>query len=165
MKKPLLITTCLFCLGICRAQSLAPEVIGSAGDVFSASNGSLEWTIGEIMTETYQQSNGYLTQGFHQTGQGFVGINEINVADNFSIYPNPVKDLLHLSFDSKEKGNYVIELFDMQGKKLLSQQITAGKGLQSTELNMQDIGSGVYLLNVYNTHTSTRNAFKINKLN
>ncbi|MEM1358204.1 MAG: T9SS type A sorting domain-containing protein [Bacteroidota bacterium] len=47
------------------AQSLTPEVVASAGETFSNGSLTLEWTLGEIMTETYT-GDIILTQGFHQ---------------------------------------------------------------------------------------------------
>lgn len=47
------------------AQSVTPEVVATTGETFSNSTVTLEWTLGEIMTETYPGSI-LLTQGFHQ---------------------------------------------------------------------------------------------------
>ncbi len=46
-------------------QSLSMEVIGSSGSYFEATNGNLHWTVGEIMTERFENDQ-ILTQGFHQ---------------------------------------------------------------------------------------------------
>lgn len=51
---------------IITAQSLTPQVISSAGDFYQGSNVSLSWTLGEIATETYDNGNIVLTQGFQQ---------------------------------------------------------------------------------------------------
>ena len=46
------------------AQSVTPEVVASAGETFSNSSLTLEWTLGEIVTETFVGTI-VLTQGFH----------------------------------------------------------------------------------------------------
>ncbi|MBN2174518.1 MAG: hypothetical protein JW731_10310, partial [Bacteroidales bacterium] len=48
------------------AQSVSPEVIASAGDYFENSTGSLSWTLGEVMNETFSNGSNILTQGFQQ---------------------------------------------------------------------------------------------------
>lgn len=47
-------------------QSGPPSAVVTAGDYFSISPGSFSWTLGEIMSETYAQPNGILTQGLQQ---------------------------------------------------------------------------------------------------
>src|SRR6478609_8172819 len=63
-KKKALIVLFYSSFGFCSAQSLSHSVIGAAGDTFHSSNGSLDWTLGEIMTEAYIQNGKMLTQGF-----------------------------------------------------------------------------------------------------
>ncbi|MEL7163603.1 MAG: hypothetical protein AAFN92_22790 [Bacteroidota bacterium] len=55
----------LFTCGTLGAQSVTPEVVAPAGTTFTNGTISLEWTLGEIMTETFTGSV-VLTQGFHQ---------------------------------------------------------------------------------------------------
>ena len=45
----------------------AQEVITTAGDYHSAASGSLSWTLGEVLTETYSTGLNSLTQGFNQS--------------------------------------------------------------------------------------------------
>ncbi len=47
------------------AQSLTQEAVTSGGETFTNGNFSLEWTLGEIMTESYAGSI-VITQGIHQ---------------------------------------------------------------------------------------------------
>jgi hypothetical protein len=44
----------------------AQEVVSSQGDVYSNANGSIEFTIGEVIINTVANGNTQLTQGFHQ---------------------------------------------------------------------------------------------------
>lgn len=48
------------------AQSFARFVVGSAGTFATSTQGSMEWTIGEVTTETYVNARYSFTQGFHQ---------------------------------------------------------------------------------------------------
>ena len=51
------------------SQQLTPTVLSSAGDVQTNGNVSLSWTLGEVATETYDNGNIILTQGFQQPFQ------------------------------------------------------------------------------------------------
>lgn len=109
-----------------RAQSLSASVIGSTGGHFASSGGSLSWTLGEIMTETYKQNRGFLTQGFHQPLMIRVtGLEEVE-EKNLLVFPNPVRDILNLQIT--ENGDYRIELFDLQGQRLVNDQTQMATG-------------------------------------
>jgi len=59
-----------------------------------------------------------------------------------NVYPNPVSG--HLSFDSGNDDQMVFELFDMQGRKILSAVLRNGE-----KLNMQGLKSGIYFYNLF----------------
>ncbi len=54
----------IFCFG----QSIERDVVAASGDYYEGANISLSWTLGEIATETYDNGNNILTQGFQQPG-------------------------------------------------------------------------------------------------
>lgn len=68
MKKPksallgILMFACLFVHG----QTTPLQLISSAGESFKNSNYQLDWSIGELVIETYSGNQNMLTQGFHQ---------------------------------------------------------------------------------------------------
>lgn len=61
-----LVLTIIFISRYANAQSLSPTVVASQGDYFWSTTVSVEWTIGEVMIETYTVQDHFLTQGFHQ---------------------------------------------------------------------------------------------------
>ncbi|WP_191860786.1 HYR domain-containing protein, partial [Hanstruepera ponticola] len=52
--------------GISFGQTISRDVSPASGGVYSNSSGSLSWTLGETMTQTFQVGNTMLTQGFQQ---------------------------------------------------------------------------------------------------
>ncbi len=58
--------TLVFAFQYANAQVFDRYVIGSAGTFATSVNGSMSWTIGEVVMETYSSSNNSFTQGFHQ---------------------------------------------------------------------------------------------------
>ena len=161
MKKWIIIITFLLNVVLANAQSLLSSVVGSAGDQFASASGSLEWTLGEIMTETYQQSQGFFTQGFQQPAT--IKVTSINEEEdrNLVAYPNPTRNLLNVR--TSENGDYRIELFNLQGQKLINLNITGNNGVHIHQIDLQDFGVAVYLLRISNTSTEKNSNHRIEK--
>ena len=162
MKQTLIISFFCFVIAFSNGQSLSPSVIGSTGEQFASASGSLEWTLGEIMTETYRQSIGYFTQGFHQpTTIKITGLEEAQ-EKNIFVYPNPVRDVLYVK--TTENGDYLIELFDMQGWKAVNNNSSVGTGTDIHQINLTDFSAAMYLLRIVNITTGKSTYHKVEKL-
>ncbi|MEM7509490.1 MAG: T9SS type A sorting domain-containing protein, partial [Bacteroidota bacterium] len=65
------------------------------------------------------------------------------------IYPNPAKDFLLIDLDKTRQGNYLIRLLDMKGSTLNELAVEASTQQAHTYvINLQDITSGIYLLEI-----------------
>jgi glucuronoarabinoxylan endo-1,4-beta-xylanase len=66
---------------------------------------------------------------------------EINsqMVNSFKVYPNPVKDVLNIDFNT---NNTSCEIFDMQGKMVL--KLVSG----STQFNVSNLSKGIYTLKI-----------------
>ena len=142
------------------AQSLTPSVTASSGDFFSSSSGSLSWTLGEVMTETYPQSIGYLTQGFQQPLS--ILVTGITNEKNIFVYPNPAREYLNVNL--AEPGDYRIELYDLQGVRVLDAEVKVGIEGATQRYSMQDFRVAMYLLRVTNFSTSKNFVYRIEKI-
>ncbi len=160
MKKiyPFLISQFLFFSSF--AQSFGPEILGSAGAFSSSSSGSMAWTIGEVMTETYSSSNNFFTQGFHQPDTSII-IN-VNSFSNgkISVYPNPSAENIFLDF-SGHPGNYFVEIFDMKGQLVFFDKTQFNQ--KQIKISLTKFSNGVYLLNLTNSESNFHNSYKIIK--
>lgn len=72
-----IIIFCLLAFSSVQAQSLSQQVIASSGEYVTGTNFDISWTLGEIATETFNNGNYTITQGFQQPVTGVVisGIN------------------------------------------------------------------------------------------
>jgi polyhydroxybutyrate depolymerase len=82
-------------------------------------------------------------------------IKKNNIAGNFSVYPNPVKDIIHINVESEFIGTYYA-ITSVSG-----QIVSEGKiDKQDSVINIQDLSEGIYFMQLdENTHQS----FKIIK--
>lgn len=154
------------------SQSITPSVITSGGSFYQGSTGSLQWTIGEPIIETYSNPQGILTQGFQQSvytisdfdstiitfpknNQDLIYIPQFSV----KVYPNPASDYINILINSEEISNTKIELVDFSGKVILKENLN--------ELNLQiDLSSvppGMYFLRITNYYSGYYKTFKIEK--
>lgn len=77
-----------------------------------------------------------------------IGI-EYSVDDEnkFKIYPNPVTQLLSISFNSSQGSGYHIEIFSASGKKVLSTEVNGG----NNEIDVAHLKQGFYLIRIENS--------------
>jgi hypothetical protein len=146
------------CCQIADGQTLPRSVISSAGGQFISSAGSLEWSLGEIMTETYSHDGGFLTQGFQQPSRVIVtSLVEDETAT--LIYPNPVSRFLYVKTASDHE--WQVELFDLHGKRMMSpiQKIDDTR----IEVDLLGLPTAIYLLGISDIITGAKTYHKVIK--
>ena len=143
------------------AQSFQPTVIGSAGADVVFANGTMAWTIGEVMTETYSGSNNYFTQGFHQPDTLAIPTDVNNpMLGTVLVYPNPVVD--HVVVDLLQStGNFFSEVFDAQGKLVNRQAVYPGAA--PARISFKEFANGIYVIHVINSDLNQRVSYKLIK--
>lgn len=63
----------------------AQEVFSSGANYTETPTGSLSWTIGETLTETFSDGNGIFTQGFHQSDMLQTTCQELSLMQGFNM--------------------------------------------------------------------------------
>ena len=110
-----------------KAQSIAPQVITSGASNFSQSNGSISFTIGELVVTTETNGSGnYLGNGFIPGSVISTTVMSIEQPDasifRVKVYPNPTNDLLFVDFITSQVDWVRIEIVDPQGRLLFSEK-------------------------------------------
>jgi len=78
----------------------------------------------------------------------FVDINAVNNIDEdaiISAYPNPASEVLYINYDLKTIANGQLNVYNVLGEKMISQEINSSKG--RLELNVSELSEGIYLYN------------------
>jgi hypothetical protein len=141
-----------------KAQSLEPTVIASDGGFAVLGSGTIAWTLGETVTETFSNANNSLTQGFHQPS--LINVNGIGgvAIPGMSVYPNPAAESININLTHLPAGDYSIALFDVLGNKVSEMNVADNR---IVFLPLTPFANGVYLLTV--SSVSFSQSFKVIK--
>ena len=66
----------------------------------------------------------------------------------FTAYPNPTTDKVTVSFTSESGAAGILKLVDMTGRELISNNFSIEQGLNSREINLDNIATGLYLITI-----------------
>ncbi len=73
----------------------------------------------------------------------------LNNEELLVIYPNPVADVLHLKLNSTEEEKVVLEIINQNGQVLLKSNESVKKGENQLDVNVSQLSSGVYIINLH----------------
>ena len=134
----------------------AQEVVSSQGETYSNANGSIDFTVGEVIVNTGTNGTNDLTQGFHQTNWNFLGVEDFAPDYQATIFPNPTQDVLNIKTSVYENVTYT--LYDAQGK-LVMQNILS---VEQTPIQVSQLAPGSYSLELIfeNTNDGTLSSSK-----
>jgi PKD repeat protein len=65
------------------------------------------------------------------------------------LYPNPVREILRVDFKNTDAKELIIQIKNMSGQVVYLNQIT-NDGSSHTDLNIQNLKAGIYMLRIYN---------------
>ncbi len=68
--------------------------------------------------------------------------------DKLSFHPNPNDGKFTLKFNTEEKGNTDIKIYDINGKEVYNERIQNFDGKYEKEIDISENGSGTYFLKV-----------------
>jgi hypothetical protein len=125
----------------------AQETITTTGGNASGSGGSVSYSVGQVVDTTNTGTNGSAAQGVQQPFEITVvtALEESKgIILQFSAYPNPATDFLILRIEGKMQAQYVISLYDINGKLLANKKIDGNE----TRIDMKKLVHAIYFLKV-----------------
>lgn len=86
-------------------------------------------------------------------------------ASNISVWPNPVPvsgNTFNVGFNELDRGDYIVQLVDMDGKVIVSRPVRLGSKRQTIPINYgKGVSGGLYVVQVLNSSNVTQTARKI----
>lgn len=150
MKWMLLTSSLMMFTVVLQAQQLTPTVLSSSGLSF----GTNSFTIGEVMTQSFAESDVVLTQGFHQPEENSVAVQEYDESIAIEIYPNPVRNVLTISMPTIDQAE--VKLFDATGKLVMVREVK-----HSDTIDMSIFSRGLYIIHLFESDGGTSHRFSI----
>jgi len=153
MKKLLLILFSLPMIGF--GQILSPSVVSSSGASYSNGGVIMDFTLGEIVIETFSNNANILTQGFHQ---GIIKI-VLSVSDidiKTKIYPNPTTNFIIIELEKNVNADILV--YDINGKIVIKDKLNDE---QQKQLDFSFLNQGNYLLHI--NIADKQSVYQINK--
>jgi len=74
-------------------------------------------------------------------------------AMNIVAYPNPVSDVLNVSFDSDKNQDVVVTMMDAAGRLVISENRNADEGTNKFEMSVKGMASGIYTMQLRTSET------------
>lgn len=126
-------------VNLCHSQDYQ---IGFAGTGASTTFESIE------VQNLTQGTSLTLTQGdvLHLKGIATGIVDTKHQEGEIQVYPNPMKDLCKIEFSALLTGEYVIDLYNISGKKVLSDKYVLSAG--SHVFNIEGLSAGIYSLSI-----------------
>lgn len=141
---------------VCISPLIAQQVVTTGGASNKKIQGSVEYSIGEIATSTYSNSNGSIHEGVIQD---YISItSDIVQIENISIqvFPNPVTSKLTVDVDSPQ--DFIYSVYDISGNLLETNAFAT-----HTELDFQSKAQGTYILKILDKNSDKINSYSIIK--
>lgn len=156
-------------INFCQAQVSHSATVNATGGSAQLAGNTYEWSIGEMtLVNTVATANLVVTQGLLQPILNTTGIRHPELsADQLMVYPNPTKDIVFIKPGLDPGTSLTLVVYDISGRAFYRTTRILKTG---TELQAVDLGryaAGNYLLDIIagTSNTSTKNTFKIQKLN
>lgn len=150
-----------FALTILSISSLQAQqnVVSSGGDATGSGGGS-SYSIGQVVYTTNSGSTGTVAQGIQQAYSITTLSNPELTALTLSVqtYPNPTTNIIVLALANVDLTDLSYVLYDINGRTIANALVNQAQ----TQIGMQNLTSGVYILKV-NQNNAELKSFKIIK--
>lgn len=133
------------------SQTSILEVVAPAGGVFTETDFSVSWTLGEPVIETWinQEAGIIVTSGFQQGSMYGTNV-PVDPTAGFSVkmYPNPASMQTNIGISLPAIAEITITVTDITGRTVLQDKFIPANLLYTYPLNISSLKSGLYLVKV-----------------
>jgi hypothetical protein len=148
------------CLGV-QAQTLQPGLLSASGGSGTTSSGSLDWSVGELVVQTFSAGNQQLTQGFHQNGMTLTPVYEVGGQwISIEVFPNPAAQQLSIQRQGEHLGEQKFVLRNLFGDIQLQGILTS----EVTTIELYTLAAQTYFLQIFGQASRQLTVFKIQKI-
>lgn len=116
------------------------DLIGVSGNTLKSETGSISFSVGEVLNETFVNDTIALTQGMQQVSISITPVSiDSKLFEAILVYPNPTSDYLNIKVPDDELIQ--ISLLSIEGKIILTKELNS-----SFIMNISSLQVGEYIL-------------------
>jgi len=119
------------------AYSQELKLVSNSGTYTKNANGSISWSVGEVMIVTATSGSNEVTQGFHNPNIWVLGTEEL-VELEISIYPNPTCDIVNIEAPVES----ILSIYDMNGRLVSTHLLNDS----NNQIDVSSLSRGTYNL-------------------
>ena len=126
--------------------------------VISFSNAESNGIIDSVLVENLFQGKSIVVPGSNNielTALPVTSVPIYGISSQIKVYPNPVSDYCFLQFKNNEAGNVTVGLYDLTGKRLISQTMFLESGV--IEFQLSGLPCGIFMLKIVGTNFNFTN--------
>ena len=145
-------------------QSIAPQSVNSCGTKMTQANGSLSFTVGELVVLRQTDSQGTTLGGGFTAGATLttVSIQETDAAVlDVKVYPIPTTELVNIQINHSTIDQVVVTVTDLQGKEVYNGKYAGISNVIG--INTATYATGAYMLTLKNQDNQVLGTYKIIK--
>ena len=146
------------------AQSIAPQSVNSGGTKMTQANGSLSFTVGELVVLSQTDSQGNTLGGGFTAGATLTtaSIQETDASVlDVKVYPNPTTELVNIQINHSTIDQVVVTITDLQGKEVYNGKYAGISNVIG--INTASYATGTYVLSLKNLSNQVLGTYKIIK--
>lgn len=139
----------------------AQETNSSSGGNAKGNEGSISYSVGQIVYCSHKATSCSLTQGVQQAYEiSSVKEAEALIELECSIYPNPTFDILTFKLLDPGYEDLSLSLWHMTGKLISNKDVVSNE----TKFNMKNLSAGIYFLRVVLKELSDSREIRVFKI-
>lgn len=138
----------------------AQQSVNASGSVATGSEGTVSYSIGQLIYTTNSANTGTVAQGVQQPYEIFTSDSrEVDPGISIALFPNPTTDRLILDIVEYNSEKLSCLLHDYSGRVLFEKQIVE----KQTQIEMGLLPAEIYFIKILNKKNKTVQSFKIIK--
>jgi len=138
---------------------IAKSSLAPGGGMVTKGSNTVIYSVGELAVQEVDVGDVHLSEGFiGKTLKSMATkIRDYAPLKGVRIFPNPVYDVLFV--DLPESSNYLVYVFDVQGKLLINKKVSG----KNAEINMGSLRPAVYLILITDMKNRKKQLVKVEK--
>lgn len=137
----------------------AQESVNSSGGNVVGENGTVSFSIGQVVTGQYLDTDNIVSEGVQQPYiESISEIDNVRIDHIFSVYPNPTTDFIDICTNELPQGELNVYIYNMGGTLVFKRQIND----LHTIIDISSLDPSVFILSLQDVDVQIKQ-FKIVK--